>query len=250
VAVWCVHGAEDPLVPVQDSREMVQALEHLKVRYRYDELPGWGHNSWEWLYHPGRKKDHLVDWLLRFRKKESPAPIHEPKREHNFFDLFKERLIVSYPARGLTHHETEVLAAEAERIASMDFGGLEMRSGKFTVKADREITAQDLRTASHLMLGRTDNHALMRKAAPQLLARHFRGRLRVLEQYMPGKSIVAAVMQASPWNPQRLLGVITYQQYHQIQKISRTLLDPENPLETLNVYDLQQHRFVLRGKAL
>lgn len=249
VPVWCVHGNRDELVPVERSRQMVHALEQSKQRFRYDELPGWGHNAWEWLYGPRRKQDQLADWLLRFRKEEAAPAVIRPRREGNFFDVFKERLIISYPARGLTHHETELLREEAERIARLRFGAMEMTSGSFIVKSDADLTADDLTQANHLMLGRTDNHRALRKIAPRLLARHYRGRLRVLSQYLTGKSIVAAILQNSPWNPHRLLGVLTYQQYHQMQNISGVLFDPERPMQTLNVYDLQQRRFVLQARA-
>ena len=249
VSVWCVHGARDDLVSVNSSREMIQALEHGKLRFRYDELPDWGHNVWQWLYGPRRKEDHLADWMLRFRKQEPAPPIMRPRREGNFFDLFKERLIVSYPAHGLTHHETELLRDEAERLARLQFADAEMTCGKFSVKSDAELTAADLEQANHLMLGRTDNHRLLRKIGPRLIARHYRGRLRVLSQYLSGKSIVAATLQNSPWNPQRLLGVLTYQQYHLMQNIGQALFDPERPMQSLNVYDLQQRRFVLQARA-
>jgi pimeloyl-ACP methyl ester carboxylesterase len=249
VPVWCVHGQRDELVSVAESREMVQALERLKCYFRYDELPGWGHNSWEWLYDGRRKHDHLADWLLRFRRTGDAPAIMKPRREGNFFDLFKERLIISYPAQGLTHHETELLRDQAEQIARLRFGDFEMRSGAFRVKADAELTPDDLKTSNHLMLGRTDNHRWLRQIAPQLIARHYRGRLRVLHQYLSGKSIIAAIQQRNPWNPQRLLGVLTYQQYHHMQNIGGILFDPEHPMQTLNVYDLQQGRFVLQARA-
>ena len=249
VPVWCVHGARDEVVPVSDSREMVQALERLKCRFRYDELPGWGHNSWDWIYDRGRKQDQLADWLLRFQKPEPAPAIMKPRREGNFFDLFKERLIISYPARGLTHHETELLRGEAENLSHLRFRDLHMSSGGFVIKSDTELTAADLKGANHLMLGRTDNHRWLRQIAPKLIARHYRGRLRVLSQYISGKSILAAIQQRSPWNSQRLLGVLTYQQYHHMHDICQTLFDPERPMQTLNVYDLQQGRFILQARA-
>lgn len=249
IPVWCVHGSRDELVPVEDSRRMVAELERLEYRFRYDELPDWRHNSWEWLYNPNRKSDHLVDWLLRFRRHATPAPVLKPKREGNFFDLLKERVIISHPARGLTHHEPELLRAEAEELARLNFSGLEMRSGRLLIKSDAELTAADLANTNQIMFGRTDNHAWLKKAGPRLLARHVRGRLKVLEQAIPGKHILALTVQPSPWNSQRLLGTITYQQYHHVHHLVRTLFDPEAPLPALNVYDIQHRRFLLQGAA-
>ena len=249
VPVWCVHGNRDDLVPVEDSREMVAALEQLKFRFRYDELRDWGHNAWEWLYDPQRKRDSLADWLLRFRKRDGAPAIEKPRRAGNFFDLFKERLIISYPARGLTHHETELLREQAEQIARLRFGDFEMTAGRLAVKSDAELTGNDLKSANHLMLGRTDNHRWLGRIAPRLIARHYRGRLRVLSQYLPGKAIVAATLQNNPWNTQQLLGVLTYQQYHHLQNVCGMLFDPDRPMQTLNVYDLQTGRFILQARA-
>lgn len=249
IPVWCVHGARDDLVPVEDSRRMVAELERLEYRFRYDELPDWRHNSWDWLYDADRKSDHLVDWLLRFRRKTAPAAIHKPKREGNFFDLFKERVVISYPARGLPHQEPELLRGEAEELAHLNFGGLEMRAGRLLVKSDTELTKKDLAGANHIMLGRTDNHAWLKKAGPRLLARHVRGRLQVLEQTIPGKHLLALTIQPNPWNADHLLGIITYQHYHDVHRLVRNLINPEAPLPAVNVYDAQSRRFLMQGEA-
>jgi predicted peptidase len=59
--VWIFHGAEDPSVPVEESRKMARALEQAGANFRYTEYPGIGHDSWDKAYaEPG-----LVDWLLQ-----------------------------------------------------------------------------------------------------------------------------------------------------------------------------------------
>ncbi len=62
VAIWCFHGADDKLVPVTASRDMLAALKKAAVKPepRYTELPGVGHGSagaayatkglWEWMF--------------------------------------------------------------------------------------------------------------------------------------------------------------------------------------------------------
>jgi len=57
---WIFHGADDPAVPVAQSRRMHDALKHAGGNVRYSEYPGVGHNSWDKAYsEPG-----LVPWLL------------------------------------------------------------------------------------------------------------------------------------------------------------------------------------------
>ena len=45
--VWLFHGAEDRLVPVTESRRLVEALKEIRgSRVRYSEYKGGGHNVW------------------------------------------------------------------------------------------------------------------------------------------------------------------------------------------------------------
>lgn len=247
VPVWCVHGSRDDLVPVEHSRRLIAELRRLKFRHRYDELPGWGHNAWDYLYAPGRTRDSLVDWLLGFRKALPASARPKPKRGAVFHDLFSERIILSYPARGLVPKETELLRAEVERLARFHFGDCVMRSGRLIVKSDAELAESDLAGANHLMVGRTDNHAWLRRADRKLTARHVRGVLRVQGQTFLGKTLVVATVQANPWNPARLLGVITYQQFHQMRGIMERWFDPVRALQAVNIYDTLQHRFILQA---
>lgn len=62
--VWVFHGADDRIVPVSESRQMVAALKEVKgSRVRYNEYPGVGHNVWmKALAEPG-----LLPWLLEQR---------------------------------------------------------------------------------------------------------------------------------------------------------------------------------------
>ena len=246
VPVWCVHGANDEFVSVNESRRLVEELRRLDFTHRYDELESWGHNSWEWLYDPDRHKDTLVDWFLKFRKDHPAVPVRHPRRLGGFKDLFLERLIISYPARTPIPGEAEVLRNEAERIARYSFGDFVMKSGKLLVKADHEISPADLANANHLMLGRNDNHAWLKKAERQLVARHVRGMLKLRGETFLGKSLVAATCQTSPWNREKLLGVITYQQHSQVRSISERLCGPAADPLSVNLFDTQRRRFILQ----
>jgi predicted peptidase len=62
--VWIFHGADDPVVPVREARNMVAALRrHGARRVRYTELEGVGHNAWDHAYANAT----MVRWLLAQR---------------------------------------------------------------------------------------------------------------------------------------------------------------------------------------
>jgi predicted peptidase len=44
---WIFHGADDAMVDVKLSREMVARLKALKIPVKYTEYPGVNHNSWD-----------------------------------------------------------------------------------------------------------------------------------------------------------------------------------------------------------
>ncbi len=246
VPVWCVHGDHDQFVSVTESRRLVEELRHLGCEPRYDELAGWGHNSWDWLYDPDRRKDSLVEWFLQFRREHAAPVVPHPKRKGGFKDLFQERVIISYPAETPIPGESALLRAEAERIARYSFGDFVMTRGELLVRADREISPAELANASHLMLGRTDNHQWLGAVERKLAARHVRGTLRVRGETFLGKSLIAATCQRSPWNRDRLLGVVTYQQFHQVRGISERLCGPANDPLAVNLFDTQRRRFILQ----
>lgn len=61
---WVFHGADDPIVPVSESRQMVKALNSIEgSRVRYSEYKGVGHNVW--LKALAEKE--LLPWLFEQR---------------------------------------------------------------------------------------------------------------------------------------------------------------------------------------
>lgn len=49
--VWIFHGTDDPVIPVDESRHMHDALiQEQAPEVRYTEYPGVGHNAWEKAY--------------------------------------------------------------------------------------------------------------------------------------------------------------------------------------------------------
>jgi|SRR5579864_276661 len=73
--VWIFHGAEDPVVPVAESRRMVKELVARGGAPRYTEYPFVGHDSWD----PAFNSPDLWEWLLRQRR--AAANTDAPRRE-------------------------------------------------------------------------------------------------------------------------------------------------------------------------
>lgn len=58
--VWIFHGADDPVIPVQGSRKMYNALKAVGGNVRYTEYPGVTHDSWEKAY----AEPELLAWMF------------------------------------------------------------------------------------------------------------------------------------------------------------------------------------------
>lgn len=61
---WVFHGDGDDIIPVEESRAMVSALEAAGADVRYTEYPGVRHNSWDRAY----AEPELIPWMLRCRR--------------------------------------------------------------------------------------------------------------------------------------------------------------------------------------
>ncbi len=57
---WCFHGEADEVIPVEESRGMIDALRAAGGSPLYTEFPGVGHNSWDAAY----AIPELFDWML------------------------------------------------------------------------------------------------------------------------------------------------------------------------------------------
>ena len=65
IPTWAFHGDQDKAVPVQKSREMVEALKQAGGHPKYTEYPGVGHESWDQAY----ATPELWPWLAEQKKK-------------------------------------------------------------------------------------------------------------------------------------------------------------------------------------
>lgn len=62
--IWIFHGAKDTTVPVERSREMVEALKKAGGNPKYTEFPTTGHNAWT----PAYNDEKLWDWMFAQRR--------------------------------------------------------------------------------------------------------------------------------------------------------------------------------------
>ncbi|MBL7215486.1 MAG: prolyl oligopeptidase family serine peptidase [Phycisphaerae bacterium] len=64
--VWAFHGAQDPVVPLQRSQEMVDAVNQIGGNARLTVYPEANHDSWTQTYN----NDELYEWFLSHSGKQ------------------------------------------------------------------------------------------------------------------------------------------------------------------------------------
>lgn len=64
VPIWAFHGAKDDVVPVAETRKMVEAVRKAGGDVQYTEYPDLNHNSWDAAYSEAK----AARWLLEQRK--------------------------------------------------------------------------------------------------------------------------------------------------------------------------------------
>jgi predicted peptidase len=64
VPVWAFHGAKDPVVPLEESKEMVEAVKACGGNTRLTIYPNAGHNAWTQTYY----NKELYQWFLKHAK--------------------------------------------------------------------------------------------------------------------------------------------------------------------------------------
>ena len=62
--IWIFHGANDPVVDVNYSRDMVKALKDAGAKVKYSEYPGVKHDSWNNAF----AEKELLPWLFSQKK--------------------------------------------------------------------------------------------------------------------------------------------------------------------------------------
>jgi len=64
--IWVFHGDNDKVVPVSNSRLMVNSLKAAGAKVTYTEYPGVGHDSWNNAF----KEPALLDWLFEQKRRQ------------------------------------------------------------------------------------------------------------------------------------------------------------------------------------
>ena len=68
IPIFAFHSSDDPMVPVSESRAMVNAIKEAGgTRIQYTELSGYGHKIWEFVYNNRVN----IDWMLHQKKANS-----------------------------------------------------------------------------------------------------------------------------------------------------------------------------------
>lgn len=71
VPIWAFHGDADPAVPVERTRNMIEAIRKAGGDPKYTEYPGVAHDSWTQTY---ADPDGLFAWIFQQRLDARPKP--------------------------------------------------------------------------------------------------------------------------------------------------------------------------------
>lgn len=75
--IWAVHGDADDVIPVERSREMIQAIRQAGGNPRYTELESVGHDSWTPAY---SDPEGVIPWMFRQVNSRIPRQTNSSKR--------------------------------------------------------------------------------------------------------------------------------------------------------------------------
>ena len=64
--IWVFHGEQDPVIPVEESENMVARLKKMGYDVRFTKYPDVGHDSWTRAY----ENDELYTWFVKYKRKD------------------------------------------------------------------------------------------------------------------------------------------------------------------------------------
>ncbi|HEX4403294.1 MAG TPA: prolyl oligopeptidase family serine peptidase [Polyangia bacterium] len=166
--VFIFHGDADPVVPVTDSRRMVErfkALGWLGKTVTYTEYPGVDHHAWVPAY-----KDAALLRTLAEIKRDPKAPSSAPKRfpaDRAVPALFGKSAPRERPHIYVygTHGAPDAVAAARTFAETMADWGPGV-SARFAVKSDVEVSADDKAHRDLVLVGAAPFNALAPAARP------------------------------------------------------------------------------------
>lgn len=165
VPVYCAHGAQDTIVPVEHSRNMVRRLKELGCPVKYVEFPDVEHGDFpEWLL-----KDQIA-WLLKHRRAENPSPAKKtvgdvlPWRRNRtpplpgpVEDAFQSRFLVVLGTSSGSSMDNLVVQREARQFARE----WKRRYGHpCRVKSDRDVTEADMAESNLVLYGNPSQNSV------------------------------------------------------------------------------------------
>jgi poly(3-hydroxybutyrate) depolymerase len=170
--VFIFHGAKDPIVPVNDARQMVdrfRSLGFLDKNVHYTEYPGVGHEAWKGAY----KDAALLRKLASIaHDPAAPPPPADPPPGQAIPGLISKSVPRQRPhlyVYGTSGAPEAVAAARALATRLADWGP--MVNARFAVKADREVTADDRARFNLVLVGAAPLNTLAAELdIPQLAA--------------------------------------------------------------------------------
>lgn len=77
--IWCAHGDADTVVPISESRSMIERAQRAGARIRFTIYEGVGHGSWVPFYSSGEWVDWLLNHSLKDREKPLPGEYQEER---------------------------------------------------------------------------------------------------------------------------------------------------------------------------
>jgi len=196
VPVFCAHGADDKIVPVEHSRNMVRKLRELGCTVRYEEYPAVGHANL-----PASLRERQVKWLLEQRKKAQPAAAvlrredilewekgRKPALTGPIEAAFLTPFIVVYGTRGKSALENLICRREAEQFVHE----WKRRYGApCRVKPDSEVTEMEKSGYSLILYGNPSQNSVLAQLSGFLPIK-FRGREIIMESQGFTSSVTCA----------------------------------------------------------
>jgi len=185
VPVFCAHGANDPIVPVEHSRNMVRKLRELGCAVRYEELPDVEHGDF-----PDSLFDEQIQWLLQQRRPAKAASAklcaedilewqknRTPSLPGPIENAFLSPFLIVYGTSSVSEIDNIVCRREAEQFVRE----WERRYGNpCRIKADHAVSEADMRRFTLVLYGNPKQNSVLAQFVDEVPLR-FRGRQIVIE---------------------------------------------------------------------
>ncbi len=114
VPVWAFHGADDKVVPVENSERMVEAVNNFGGNAKLTIYPGAGHDSWSKTY----SNPDVYKWMLEQKKSGEkfvvPAKVKSSSGNGNY--CFDNNYITGWRSENNGWLEIELFSEKASRL--------------------------------------------------------------------------------------------------------------------------------------